>query len=418
MATGHPPVPLFRNAFGTAIESDVGVPLGVTAWWSRLYGACLAALIVAAAAAVGFGAYARKAQVSGFLVPDKGLIKVLSTHAGQILEQHVVEGQHVEKDDVLFMIDVSDVSTAGRTADLVVRTLHDRRRMMEQEIQRLATVQASDAEVLAANIASLRQQIAGLQAQIAAQQDYLRLTRQIYEREKNLEDRRVESPAQRDKAEEDVASARAQIASLQYSLATIEGNLAQLEAQQRGLPDKQANDRSAIEQSISELDQEIVQNEEQRLLVVRAPQSGTVTRLTATPGAAVDTATPLLTIVPDGARLDAYLYVPSSAAGFVKPGQDVLLRYDAYPYEKFGMQPATVATVSRTAVAASELPFPVTSDEPLYLVTATLAKSTITTYGREEALQPGAKMQADLVLESRPIWQWAVEPLIAARASL
>ena len=64
------------------------------------------------------------------------------------------------------------------------------------------------------------------------------------------------------------------------------------------------------------------------------------------------------------------------------------------------------------------MPFPVKTDEPLYVITAELAKETITTYGREEELQAGAKFQADLVLEDRKLWEWAIEPLIAAKQSL
>jgi membrane fusion protein len=125
-----------------------------------------------------------------------------------------------------------------------------------------------------------------------------------------------------------------------------------------------------------------------------------------------------MTIVPDQAELEANLYVPSSAAGFVKVGAQVLIRYEAYPYQKFGIQEARVTSISRTSVNADELPFPVKTDEPLYLITAELAKETITAFGREEQLQAGAKFQADLVLEDRKLWEWAIEPLIAAKQSL
>ena len=62
-----------------------------------------------------------------------------------------------------------------------------------------------------------------------------------------------------------------------------------------------------------------------------------------------------MTLVPAGALLEARLYGPSRAIGFVRPGQRVLLRYDAYPHQKFGHYAGTVTAVSRATVSPGEL---------------------------------------------------------------
>ena len=49
-------------------------------------------------------------------------------------------------------------------------------------------------------------------------------------------------------------------------------------------------------------------------------------------------ASALASLVPAGAQLQAHLYAPSSAVGFVRAEQPVLLRYQAFPYQKFGHQ--------------------------------------------------------------------------------
>jgi membrane fusion protein len=409
---------LFREAIVQRHLSEIGVPLGITGVWTKIYSLLLILAIAAGVAMVSLGSYSRKARVSGFLVPDAGLVRVFPTRSGSVAERKVEEGQRVVKDDVLFVVDVGAATNTGRTADLVIQNLRDRRRLLLLELDRLSGVQASEGERLQAAIDSTRNQIVATDAELRVRRDFVRLSKNAHERNKSLEAKAIYSSAQTEKAEQDVVSAVVQVATLERTMAASKGELAQSEAQKRGLADKHANERSSLERTLGEIDQQIVQIEEQRSLVIRSPATGIATRINANTGGTADTATPLLTIVPEDAKLEAYLYVPSSAAGFVKKGADVLLRYEAFPYQKFGIQKATTTSVSRTSVPAKELPFAIGSDEPFYIVTAHLEKFTVTAFGKEEPLQAGAKFQAELILEERRLWEWAIEPLLAAKASL
>ena len=59
----------------------------------------------------------------------------------------------------------------------------------------------------------------------------------------------------------------------------------------------------------------------------------------------------MLKIVPEHEPMQAELLAPSSAVGFIHPGGRVLLRYSAFPYQKFGEYWGTVMSVSRRAEA-------------------------------------------------------------------
>lgn len=407
-------ISLFRHLPSSVTSRDIGVPIAVTTVWERAFGVILTGLVISLVAVLCFGSYARRAQVTGFLVPDKGLIKVVAPRPGHVLELMVSEGQHVQSGDALMSIDVSENSVEGRTADLIADNLQKRRQTLVEQLSRLSMVQDGDRRTLEANIVSIGDQIRGLNAQIDAERNYIGVAERLFHRNESLQERSLNTATVRDQSEEDVAEANAKVAALEVALSTMQGNLAQLKVQQDALSAKQANDRAVVEQSLSELDQMIIQNDDQRTIVLRASQDGSVTQLRVQTGAPVDVATPALTIIPDASKLEADLYVPSSAAGFLKRGQTVLLEYDAYPYEKFGLQAAVVSSVSRTSVPATELPFLVAATEPMYLVVARPLKSTISAFGHEEPLAAGAKLQANLVLEPRKIWQWIFEPLIAA----
>ena len=110
-----------------------------------------------------------------------------------------------------------------------------------------------------------------------------------------------------------------------------------------------------LERDLAQANRDAAEQDAEQRLVVRAPQSGTVSTLLAEPGQSVSPASALATLVPEGAVLQAQLFAPSSAIGFVQPGQAVRLRFEAFPYQKFGQQPARVLQVSRTPLAASEL---------------------------------------------------------------
>jgi membrane fusion protein len=415
-------ISLFRSETTSAVWSDFGFPLGVSSWWTRLYVFFLVLALIAACFSVIFGSYSRKILVSGFVVPDKGLIKIDPPRSGQIDQVLVAEGQHVSKDQPLFVMDVSNVTGLGKTGDLLEVNLGSQHDLLRDELVHLSGLQNSERDHLDASIASLNEQIRDTQEELSSRQSFLHLAQAQLHRLQTLEITGAVSLTARDQAEQAEVDARTQIATLQTQLGTTQGQLLQSEADRRGLPDKQANDRSEIKRQITQIEQQLLQLEEQRALVIRASEAGTVTRITAHVGTNVDAVTtpivPLLTIVPDDSVLQANLYVPSNAIGFAKTGGNILLRYEAYPYEKFGLQEAAIAEISRTSVNARELPFPTTGDDPYYLVVAKLAKSTVTAFGREEPVEPGMKFQADMILESRHLWEWAIEPVIAAGHSL
>jgi membrane fusion protein len=129
----------------------------------------------------------------------------------------------------------------------------------------------------------------------------------------------------------------------------------------------------------------------------------------------VSAGTTLATIIPQGAPLEAHLYAPSRSIGFVRPGQDVLLRYPAYPHQKFGSHRGRIASISRNAMPPGELGFAPAdgSREPLYRIKVELDSQSIDAYGRPEPLKAGMQVEADILLDRRRLIEWIFEPLLS-----
>ena len=113
--------------------------------------------------------------------------------------------------------------------------------------------------------------------------------------------------------------------------------------------------------------------------------------------------------------MHAQLLVPTRAIGFVQPGQEVILRYDAFPFQRFGQYRGTVERVSRTVWAPGEKVGPVTVWEPVYRVDVRLDSQQVIAGDQKVALRPGISVNADILQEKRKVWEWVFEPVLSLK---
>lgn len=183
---------------------------------------------------------------------------------------------------------------------------------------------------------------------------------------------------------------------------------------------RQASDAN-FQRDIALLEQEQVETQARGELAVRAPVSGVIATQLVKPGQAVQAGQPLLVLLPGDGKLEAQLLVPSRAIGFIGTGDTVLLRYQAYPYQKFGHYMGHVTRISRSALTASEqgaLTGNTETGEQRYHVTVALARQSVTAYSQTEPLKPGMLLEADILGERRRLIEWLFEPLYSIRGTM
>ena len=197
----------------------------------------------------------------------------------------------------------------------------------------------------------------------------------------------------------------------------MQRDLAQLQQDMDSSQLRHDNAVAQLQRDIASAEQELTEVESRSRVVVVAPQSGRATLVTAEVGQTIDTSQPLVTLVPTRGQLQARLYAPSSSIGFVQPGDTVLLRFQAFPYQKFGQHEGVVDTVSRSAVGPAELASlpgaPVTTTEPVFAIQVRLQRDTIEANGQARALQAGMLLEADILQERRQLYEWMLEPLFS-----
>ena len=177
--------------------------------------------------------------------------------------------------------------------------------------------------------------------------------------------------------------------------ATVSGNEAEL--------------RQAIEtnlRSIADLNKEI---EQTNVLIsnieVTAPVGGTVFDLSVSRGSVVQSqgeAKPLLKIIPASA-LQAKVYLPNSAIGFIRPGQRADVGLTSFPRDEYGFIPSTVQRIGSDALTPEEQQRVLGQNaEGLYFpAVLKLERQTLKAGQRNVPLQPGMSLTADVLLRER-----------------
>lgn len=177
--------------------------------------------------------------------------------------------------------------------------------------------------------------------------------------------------------------------------------------------ERDANHASAVAERLAVQEKGIRYKSETEFELV-SQQAGRITALRAKPGEVVAAGRSLGALMPDGSRLLAEVWVPSSAIAFVNIGTEIRLMYDAFPYQKFGIARGKVIKIARSPTMPEDLPLEWQSKESQYRVLADIDKQQMTAYGKALSLTSGMRFKADLILERRFLLDWLLEPLLAA----
>jgi len=412
--------PLFRpEAVEAQRQSWLG---GVQLMRPVALAAITAGVVLTAAALATFlvlGQYTRKATVAGVLAPDRGLIRLVPSAAGTVVERHVGEGQTVRAGDVMFVVALERPLLAADAQAAVRRSLDERRRSLGESARTQQALADAQRQALERRLLALEGELAQVDVEAGLQRQRQAMTEQALARLRRLEADQFISEAQVQAKSEELLGLHAAAQGLARQRSALERERAALDGELRALPLRSNAVSGGLARDLAQAERDAAEQGAEQRLVVRAPQTGTVSTVLAEPGQSVSPASALATVVPQGAALQAQLYAPSSAVGFVQPGQAVRLRYEAFPYQRYGQQAGRVLQVSRTPLAPSELAalaLPVAGGgggEPLFRITVALEGEPVAS-----PLSPGMRLQADVLLERRRLIEWLFEPLLGLRGRL
>jgi len=420
MANSATAPPLFRPE---VLDAHAEPTFGATLLVRPVSVAVLVVCVTAAAAATALlgirGEYTRKAHVAGYLVPSGGLLKIYSPDPGTIVEKHVSEGRRVSKGDALFVISMerSSRQTAESQAAAMMKVRERRASLADTLAQhdRMARIDADGLQrrlnAMDAEIGTLAREVETGEMSVASARSTLRMYQDLHEKS-------LASAEQAEAKRKEFLDQQARLQSLQRTQIALGRERDTLAAQMATLAVKAVTDRSVIERDISVLDQQLTEHEAKRTIVVTAPSDGTATAVLADVGQMTSATQPLVSLLPTDTSLRAELFVPSRSIGFITTGQAVAMRYQAFPYQRFGSYTGRVAEISRTLILPGETIVPFALPEPAYRVIVELDGQAVRAYGRQYPLQSGMQLDANIELDRRRLYQWVLDPLYSVRGRL
>ena len=379
----------------------------------------MAAGALAFAAALGaffvFGEYTRKARVTGVLAPEQGIVKIIAQQTGVVEAVHAVEGQAVAKDAALIVLgDGRAASGATEVATAVSERLRERRAALARQREHTMLTLRMERDAARDRVARLAREIEQVDAELAAQAARTQLAAHGLGRAKGLETVGFLSAAAADRERDATLEHEGRLQSLKRTRMALDRERASAALEGDLVVARARAQLAALDAQSAVAEQESVERTVQYRAAIVAPSDGMIATVLVERGQMVTPGTPLLAIIPADSALEAHLYAPSRSIGFVHSGQEVLLRYLAYPHQKFGMHRASVVAISRNPMAPAELGFtPADGNrEPVYRIKARLDSQAIPAYGRFEPLQPGMQVEADILLDRRRLIEWIFEPLL------
>ncbi len=225
--------------------------------------------------------------------------------------------------------------------------------------------------------------------------------------EQNLRDRQTQITENEGKLKQ--ALAEAQRLKAQLSQKQAQAQTTQLEMQQR---------IKQLEVELTQLQARISENKnllataETRLKerFVYAPVSGVLLSLNVgNSGEVVQPGQTIAEIGPQGAPLVLSAKLPNPEAGFIRVGMPVQLKFDAYPYQDYGLISGKVSSLSPDTDRDEQM-------GDVYQVEITLERNYVQENGEKISFKPGQTASADIIIRRRRIVDVLLDPIRQMKA--
>lgn len=376
-------------------------------------------LLLTAFAGGGFflarGAIPRVEQAQGYLEPAGGVARVRAPRQAIVEAVHVKDGQLVQRGDLLVTLQSGQSTVTGATAETEIsRQLHAQRQDIETQLAREQDWRRNEDRRLNARIDDLAHDLDLLERNIATQQEQMALAQRQAERIRGLVERGTISLDELQRREIAALTQKLAVQTSERELSAKRAELVQARIALEQLPMLASERQRALRESLANAQQRLIELEARRSVVVRAPTTGRVAAVPALAGSAVDNGGLIATIVPDDAELRARLFVPTRSIGKVHAGQSVSLRYDAFPYQKYGSFKGRVVEVSSSVLLPQEIEkvAPVRVTESAYVLDVVLERRTVPAGGSGQVqLRPDMTLTAMIEIDRRPLLAWIGDSL-------
>lgn len=362
--------------------------------------------------------YKRKETVFGLLQPQQGVNRLTLGQSGIVSKVWVSEGQQVKMGQPLLQLSMphygqgdTELSHAlQQETQAMIASLA----LQKQQQQERYQIRLAEAE---ARLTLLQQQNTELAGQLQTFTERMQLNENLVRQVQQLAGSGYISQLELNRQKDALLLLKQQVQSLKGQQLLLQSQQREQQSLLEQLPLELKSQLLLLDQQLSELRNQQTRLQHEQSVVYRASSDGVVSGLRYQAGQTVQAGAVAMSIVPAAVQLEAVVYVPTRAVAFIEVGQKARIRFDAFPYERFGVHQATVKAVSQAVLLPADVP-EFALKEPGYRVILQLESQSVQAYQRELALRPDMTLNADVITGQRNLLHWLFEPVLSLKGQL
>lgn len=363
--------------------------------------------------------YARKETVRGYLLPESGMIKAYPARGGIVSELQVKEDDIVQEGQPIAVISIQSGLVSGQElSERLLESLGTHWLNLVQERDHQARLHNNEMARLSRQRLALQDSLATYQRQSKLMEQRLSLLVEESQQYESLLTQGFLSDLDYQAHIQKRLITEQEFEESNSRIAVIAVELAQVEADISSRPIELELTLADIENRLSNIQRQQDETQNNFRFVVNSPEAGTVATVSAVEGEYITQGRPLVSIIPKDSELVAELLLPTRSAGFIKEGDEAGLRFDAFPYQRFGFISSTVARIDKAIILDGETSLPLRLKEPVYRVRTRLETQEMQAYGDTFALKSGMLLEADIILDRRSLFDWLLDPIYRLRGRI
>lgn len=348
--------------------------------------------------------------------PQGETARVQAPRSGVVLDIAVREGQQVEQGAVLLRLDDAQVRSRVRLLEQQVVEARSRVTMLEALVASRTESYGMQVRVRKATALETAARLEAARALIHAKEREAEARSRDARNAEHLREKEFVASVEAENASVQAEVARSQVVAAQASVRELEASLGRLELEQRGLEGDSRvaslSDGAALSAAKVELERYTGELEETRLeaarLEVVAPRAGTVQGLTVFDrGDVVQAGSVLALVVPSEDALVLRAAVASEGIAFLRDGQPVRIKLDAYPFQDFGVLLGELSRIAGDTTRRQED----TLGAAPYRVDVRVPGEPRSTAGVPVRLRPGMTGTAEFVVRRERLISALMRPL-------
>jgi len=414
----------------TAIE-EAPIPVSANA---ALY-TVIALLVIAILWSV-IGAVDRIVVAPGKIATRTPMIVMQPFTTSRILEINVQPGDHVKKGQVLVSFDPAFAQADVASLAHKVRTLSAQTERLEAELsgapyaaqpgdnaERQAQVQIFNQETAAyaaemtvrdSRVGAIDSELRATNESITGLKQQLDMSNKVVDIYQRLLEQKAGAPLDLMKAQSSSVDVDMKLTNAVGDQRKLYQQRAEVQAERQSFIDKWRSDHNQqlvqTRQDLAEASETLTKAQKMKdFTLMRAPASGTVLEIAdRSVGSVLREAETLVTLVPDGAEVYVEANVPSRDVSYLKVGDDVRVKLEAYPFQKYGTLNGKLAVLSADSI-------PLKQDDQSQLVYRAQVRLTdppgeIARHGIR--IRPGLVASAEIKTGKRSIASYVLNPVL------